>query len=127
VARPSRQHIEVDGKRLLHPLHYQRQLQAVIGLDVKREPRPFKLKPAYLEAVTCFCLAKYAAEERFGPREMEKRLADINRRSHFVPYMLGQFTFRSHIGCLRTIYMRLSAVLLYLNAKKVKKSRLTAD
>jgi hypothetical protein len=117
VPPPSRQHVKPDSERLFQQLHYQRQLKPIAGLNGERRASFLNDKPAYPEAVTPFRLAEYAVEERFGPRKLEKRFADINRRLYFVPSVFGQLTFRSHIVCLR-IYMRLLAHLLYFDAKK---------
>jgi hypothetical protein len=62
VPPPFHHYVKPQGKRLLQPLHYQHQHKAVVGLDAEREPRPLKPESAYLEAVTRFCLAKYAME-----------------------------------------------------------------
>jgi hypothetical protein len=73
---------------LFQQLHYQRQLKAVVWLNVEREPRPFKLEPAHLEGITLLNLAEHAVEQHYGHRQLEQRFADIDLCPYFVPDVL---------------------------------------
>ena len=62
-------------QRLLHQLHYQRQLEPVFGLDVEREPRPVEFEPAHLEGIVLSDFAQYAVEQHDGLRKKYSRFS----------------------------------------------------
>jgi hypothetical protein len=121
VSLPPRQHVKPDSKRLFQPLHYQRKLEAVGGLDKEQHASAPNDKPAYPEAVTPFRLAKYAKEKRFGFRQPEQWLADINRRLHPVPDIFCQCSFLPHIQCLRVYICGCEPVCFILTGKNDEK------
>jgi hypothetical protein len=70
---------------LLNPLHNIGQFLPVGGLDVKRERRPVKHKPAHLKGKNPFRVSERPAQKGLRPRQFEQGFADIHRCADLIP------------------------------------------
>ena len=93
---PSRIPIEPDCECLLHPLHYLRQLESVIGPDIEYEPLALKTESTNLEGEESFCLTEDPEEKGCGLPEPEERFAVVDCCPYFVPCILRQNSFLPH-------------------------------
>jgi hypothetical protein len=117
VPRPPRPYVEPRRERLLHPLHYPRQLEPVLRPDVERYPFAFKSESANLEGEEIPRLAEYSEEDRRRLPQAEEHLTVIDRRPYLVPHTLRQNSFQSH-----TVYMGLTYRFALIGREKnVKK------